>query len=132
MNRWFGDAAKASQQASERNQRAARKTLREQAAYQSMSEDEELEFHEANNSLSISLNVDGGADSDSGSLQSDDMNAAQAELARQRALPVEDADFEDDPEAWKKEIKIKFDMHDIRYWLNTVESQMRKFGINRQ
>ena len=67
MNRWFGDSSKSSQQASERNQRAARKTLREQAAYQSVSEDEELEFHEANNSLSISLNVDGGADSDSGS-----------------------------------------------------------------
>ena len=112
MHRWFGDASRSDQQASERNQRAARRTLKEQKlSYTSASEEDEENFLDANNSLSLPLNVDGGADSDfdSGSNTMADA-AAAAELARQRALPVEDADFADDAEAWKKEIKTKFDL----------------------
>ena len=43
-----------------------------------------------------------------------------------------DSDFNNDEDSWKKEIKIKYDPHDVEYWFNSVEAQMKKFGINRQ
>merc|ERR1711994_675687 len=59
------------------------------------------------------------------------MPLTAAELAAQKALPVADASFPDDEDAWKKEIKIKYDK-DVKYWFNAVEGQMKKFGINTQ
>ena len=55
-----------------------------------------------------------------------------AELARQKALPVDTSNYDNDPDSWKKEIKIKFDQHDVNYWFNSIESQMHKYGINLQ
>ena len=56
----------------------------------------------------------------------DAAQAAAAELARQRALPFEDADFENHADSWEKELKIKFQHHDVEYWFNKTEAQMKK------
>ena len=109
MNRWWGNANDSDRQQSERNQRAARRYIQSNI----IASDED-EFADANSSLTLDpvLNLDGDAI---------DMNAAEAaaELARQRALPVAESNFADDEDAWKKEIKIKFDS-DINYWFNSV------------
>ena len=85
------------------------------------------------------FNLDGQVDEDSivdsetASTSAAEMpDEAAAELARQQALPVEDADFENDPKSWEKELKLKFDKNDVKYWFNVTEAEMKKFGINRQ
>ena len=60
------------------------------------------------------------------------MTDAAARLAAEKAKPVDKANYADDEDAWKKEIKLKFDIHDVRYWFNAVEASMKKFGINLQ
>ena len=135
MNRWFGSKDDSDQQASSRNARAARRTISRQPVPVAESESED-EFGDCNTS-NFFLNVDGGddLDNDTSSTTSsmvDAAAAAAAELTRQRGLPVEDADFENDVDAWKKDLKLKFDAHDVEYWFNMVESQMKKYGINRQ
>ena len=98
MNRWWGSKADSDNQAAERNSRAARRVIQTLPQLPDSS-DEDAEYNDCDTSLLFS-NVDGADDN-----LSDDMNAA--ELARQRALPVEDSNFEDDPESWKKEVKVK-------------------------
>ena len=129
MNRWFGSSQDSDRQASERNRRAARRTI---ASLQNIASDSDDEFGDANQSLS-NLNLDGepGDDPDMADAEQRRL-AAEAELTRQRGLAVEDADFQNDPDSWKKEIRVKFDQNDVKYFFNTVESQMRKHGINRQ
>ena len=137
MNRWWGSKADSDKQAGDRNQRAARRTLNELDLC--LSEDEEYE--ECNTSLKNTslFNLDGQVDEDSivdsetASTSAAEMpDEAAAELARQQALPVEDADFENDPKSWEKELKLKFDKNDVKYWFNVTEAEMKKFGINRQ
>ena len=126
MNWWKGSAEDSRRQASDRDSRAARRTINALPVVASDSDDD---FGDAQTSFSKG-NVDGNDDlTDS----EEDMvdAAAAAELARQRAMPVEDADFEDDADSWKKELKIKFDP-DVDYWFNAIEAQMKKYGINSQ
>ena len=124
MNRWTGIPSDSARQSADRSSRAARRIIAALPTVTSESEDEF--FEDADTSL---INVDGQADPGAMSTAA---QAAAAELARQRALPFEDQDFENDVDSWKKEVKIKFEAHDVTYWFNTVESQMKKFGINRQ
>ena len=55
MNRWFGSSQDSDRQASERNRRAARRTI---ASLQNIASDSDDEFGDANQSLS-NLNLDG-------------------------------------------------------------------------
>ena len=128
MNRWPGSRSDSDRQASERSSRAARRTLSRLDIPETGSDSGEDNFDDCETSFHHNLDGEGGDLDDS-------MDAAQraaAELARQRSLPVEDADFENDPDSWKKEVKAKFDQHDVTFWFNTVESQLKKHGINRQ
>ena len=124
MFRWSGSSQDSDQQAADRNSRAARRTIAQQQSIISSGSEDEAPFADANDH-SIHLNLDG----EPGEPDEADM---AAELARQRGLPVEDADFENDAESWKKEIKLKFNIQDVTYWFNSVEADMKKFGINRQ
>ena len=131
MHRWPGSSEDSSNQKSERNQRAARRTIKTLNLNPLSSEDEEV-FQDCD--TSFSLNVDG--EPGDVPLVEPDMNANQqaaaAALAAEKRKPVQDADFDDDSDAWKKEIKVKFNPHDVKYWFNSVESAMKKFGINQQ
>ena len=122
MNRWLGSTSDSASQASQRDQRAARRIIQSLPSPASASDEE---FEECDTSFSAHLNLDGDPSSDV-------MTEAAAELARQRALPVEDSNFEDDADAWKKELKLQFQQHDVEYWFNSVESTLKKFGINKQ
>ena len=128
MFRWSGNKATSNEQASERDSRAARRTIRSLNLNPLSSDDE---FEDANTSFNRSLNLDGDAGDSPEEMAAEQARLA-AELAAEKAKPVQDSDFADDDEAWKKELKIKFDMHDVQYSFNAIESQMRKFGINRQ
>lgn len=128
MNRWWGSAEDSEQQAGDRNSRAARRTLARQVVVSSGSEDNAPFYNANDQSLSIP-NLDGEDDE---VIEAADMDAAARELARQRALPVDQADFENDVDSWKKEIKLKFNVSDVTYWFNSVEADMKKFGINKQ
>ena len=127
MHRWLGNSEDSASQSRSRNERAAQRTVR--AARETISNlpiitsDSEDEFRDCNTSVSL-LNLDGDDDTP--------IMADAAELVRQRALPVDQSDFENDSESWKKEIKLKFEAHDVEYWFNSVEADMKKFGINRQ
>ena len=44
----------------------------------------------------------------------------------------EDKTAEDDKEAWKKSLTVKFDRHDVEYFFTATEAQMKSFGINKQ
>ena len=127
MNRWWGSSSDSEKQASERNQRAARRIINTLPEL-SDSEDDFNDCETSINNKSI-YQLDGNESEDSSIV--DEMSDA-AELARQRALPVAQADFPDDSEAWKKEIKLKFDQSDVQWWFNSVESLMKKYGINQQ
>ena len=90
MNRWLGSKGTSDKQASERNSRAARRTIAGLPVPLVLSDDDE--FQDCDTSLLFS--TDGAGDKDSDSLStSSDGAMADAELARQRALPVSEADF---------------------------------------
>ena len=94
MFRWTGDQNKSEEQIQSRNQRAARRYIQSIPSSPSDSEDH---FSDCDTSFSRALNLDGD----------DDSSMDAAALAAEKAKPFEDANFPDDPEAWKKEIKIK-------------------------
>ena len=119
-NCWSGTPSKSDQQKSERSQRAAKRFIR--TLPKSDSEDDN--FEDCDTSFNRQVNLDGADD------LPDEM--AAAELARQKALPVSESDFDNDEDSWKKEVKVKFDQNDVPYWFNSVEAQMKKYGINRQ
>ena len=131
MNRWFGTPADSATQASQRQQRAARRTI---ASLNLNPLSDEEDFQDANDSVSglnIShLNLDGQVDEDVVESASADMNAAQ--LAAEKLKPFQDANFPDDDDAWKKEVKIKYNPNDVKYWFNAVEAAMKNYGINSQ
>ena len=132
MNRWWGSAEDSDKQAGDRNSRAARRTIRRQTVVSSS--DDEEHFFNANESISIP-NLDGADDETVDEASTSAIMAPtpeEAELARQRALPVDQADFDNDADSWKKEIKLKFNINDVTYWFNSVEADMKKFGINKQ
>ena len=108
MNRWWGDKATSDKQAADRSSRAADRNSRQArevlAAQQVLSSDDDADYHDPDTSVHLP-DLDGN-DSD-GSDSSSVMDAQ--EVARQRALPVEDADFPSHEDAWKKELKIKFE-----------------------
>ena len=122
---WFGTPASSASQAADRNQRAARRAI---SQLQQVTSDSDDDFRDANTSFSAKLNLDGDAED----LDQSIMTAEAAALAAEMAKPLDKRNYADDPEAWKKDIKIKFEIHDVKYWFNTVESQMKKFGINLQ
>ena len=128
MNRWWGSKDDSERQAGDRDSRAARRTLSRFNIPSSLSDSgDDADFGDCETSFRHNLDGEGG--------DIEDMDATQraaAELARQRALPVDESDFENDPESWKKEIRAKFEPHDVTYWFNTVEAQLKKHGINRQ
>ena len=134
MHRWFGSSQDAEEQASQRDQRAARRFI-SSIPQVSESDDEYAECDSSLNNQSIFLGVDGAddglADSDE-NLETDVMVLTAAELAAEKAKPFEDASFPDDDKAWEKEVTLKFDQQDVAYWFNSVEYTMKKYGINEQ
>ena len=103
MNRWWGNATDSQKQAASRDdraasrsQRSARDTLRNLHLALSSDEDDFRDCDTSIHNASI-FNLDGQGDTES--ISSDADMADAAELARQRALPVEDADFENDPDS---------------------------------
>ena len=126
MNWWKGSKEDSERQAADRNSRAARRTIDRLPLV--LSSDDEV-YEECDTSLRLPI-VDGNDD-----IEEEEMDAAQAaaaELARQKALPFEVSDYENDDDSWKKELKIKFDPQDVKYSFNAIEAQLKKFGINRQ
>ena len=121
MNRWWGTSADSDRQIGERSARAARRTISKLPVVVS-SEDDDDNFQDCDTSGlglgldNLNLNIDGEpGDIDETSSSSSTMSQAElaAELQRQKNLPVEDADYVNDDDAWKKELKIKFDRHDV-------------------
>ena len=94
MNRWWGNKQDSANQAAERSQRAARRTLRELNLNVLSDEDD---FQDANSTLDniafANLNLDGGHSQASSSVGSDEeldsvnMPLTEAQLAIERAKP---------------------------------------------
>ena len=140
MHRWFGSKEDSAEQASNRDRRAAQRTINS-LTLQLSSEDENEEYEDCNLSIHHTsiFSLDGANDDDlEDSVNSEESSSAgimaltAAQLAVEKAKAFEDASYPDDDEAWKKDLKIKFDKSDVEYWFNSVESQMKKFGINSQ
>ena len=147
MNRWWGSSKQSEEQASQRDQRAAQRELNSLDLH--LSDDEFAECDTSFHNRSI-FSLDGAADQDledsvevapapavpstsnSADTAGSTMAMSEAEINAQKLLPFEDSSYPDDSEAWKKDLKIKFDINDVTYWFNSVESQMKKYGINCQ
>ena len=130
MNRWWGSQSDSIAQSADRDSRAARRTIARQQTINSDSD--ENDFADCNTSFNRSLNLDGEPGESADLTMNANEQAARAALAAEKAKPVEDADYADDEDAWKKEVKLKFDQSDVKYWFNSVESTMKKYGINSQ
>ena len=129
MNRWFGTQADSDRQASERSSRAARRTIAGLQIPLVLS-DEDDEFNDCETSLHLPI-VDGTDDGD----LSEAGGSAGGENTPQVATMAVSFDKENkdnDAESWKKEVKTKFDSSDVLYWFNTVEAEMKRYGINKQ
>ena len=87
MNRWWGNKDDSEKQASERNSRAARRVINSLPDVDSDSSD--VEYNDCDASLNLGIGVDGADDISDDGMPVD----AATELARQRAMPVEDSDF---------------------------------------
>ena len=129
MNRWWGNQADSSRQASERDQRAARRTI---ASLNINPTSDEEEFADCETSINLSnLNLDGNGDIDStNNSVVEEGETSSATMPDEVPFDMENKD--DDAEAWKKDIKVKFDRHDVQYSINAIESAMKKNGINKQ
>ena len=134
MNRWWGSTADSAKQSSERTQRAARRTINSLNLNPLSDEDEFLDCNTSINNTSI-FGVDGADDASSVNSEEEvpgAMPLTAAELAAEKAKPVDTTDYPDDADAWKKDLKLKFDKNDVIYWFNATESQLKKYGINSQ
>ena len=132
MFRWPGGKSDSDKQASERSQRAARRTISSLNLNPCSSEDEEFKECDTSFNKSNIFTLDGAEELSGSEEETDIMVLTAAELAAEKAKPVDTANFPDDPDAWKKELKLKFDANDVKYWFNSVEGQMKKYGINLQ
>ena len=119
MHRWSGSKETAEQQKNERNQRQARRYIRDSILSVPSVLSDEDEFLECDTSFA-NLNVDGEPS------MPDDQGDAAAILRAEKAKPVAEANFPDDDEAWKKDIKLKFNKSDVVYWFNSVERRMER------
>ena len=124
MFRWRGDQQQSDSQSADRQQRAARRTIKKLDLELVLSDEEP--FLDANTSLSTNLNLDGEPADESTSSET------SAIMPDNNPVLFEDANADDDAEAWKKDLKIQWNQHDVKYWFNSVEAQMKKFGINKQ
>ena len=109
MNRWLGSAADSANQATARDRRAAQRYIQNLPPVFSDNEDD---FLECETSFS-NLNVDG----EGGDMAPTDAEREQHRL-RELTKPFDLQNFDDDSEAWKKELKIKFDENDVGFWFN--------------
>ena len=117
MNRWWGSKDDSDRQAGERASRAARRVIADQVQVKSDSEDD---FQDCDTS-GLLLNVDGNDD------DLDDTPVVPEQPAdTMPATPFDMEDKENDAEAWKKELKLKFNRHDVNYWFNQTESDLKK------
>ena len=117
MNRWGGSKEVSEAQASSRDQRAARRHLASNPQYLLGTDSLNNSFYEDCNSSLI--NVDGTDDSMTAAEQA--AAAARALMAAELAKPFEEQDFDDDSEAWKKSLSLKFDRNDVLFWFSESE-----------
>ena len=103
MNRWQGSARDSLKQASERSQRAARRTISSLDLVLS----EEEEFQDCDTSLRLTnLNLDGAGDDLDDTTSS---STTSQVMAPDPVVRFDEANTDDDSEAWKKDLKVKFD-----------------------
>ena len=130
MNRWWGGKNDSDRQSSERDARAARRTI---AGLQLplLSSDDDADYNDCETSLHLP-NVDGTDDTDLGEGGPGSSTSNQPSSRPLTMAAFDKQNTENDAEAWKKEVKIKYMPNDVPYWFNTVEAEMKKFGINKQ
>ena len=119
MNRWWGDKGDSDKQAADRNSRAAARSVRDAQATISrlpqvvLSSDDETPFDDCE--TSFHLNLDGTNDpvDETPVASGSSANATAPVVAATMAEPFDRKDAENDAEAWKKEVKLKFQPHDV-------------------
>ena len=126
MHRWWGGKEDSDRQSADRKQRAARRYLASNPQHLSPATDslDNSLYEDADSSL---LNVDGTADE-----MTDAAARAAAARTAELAKPFDEQDFDDDGDAWKKSLSLKFDRNDVLFWFSETEVVMTNHGINRQ
>ena len=126
MNRWFGTKEDSLAQASARSSRAARRTIASLPKVVLSSDDDEAAYEDAENSFRLPQ-LDGDDDEEDVVAGEQSQNNS---LAMAQPFDLEDKD--NDAEAWKKDVRTKFDQNDVPYFFNAIEAEMKKHGINKQ
>ena len=120
MFRWPGSQQESDKQSGDRAARAARRTLASLPSPVNSDSDSEL-YAECETTIGGQLDGD------------DDLEVTNATMPDEVApVPFDTEDKANDADSWKKELRIKFDPHDVEYYFNAIEAQMKSFGINRQ
>ena len=102
--------------------------------------DEDEDFNDCKTSFRLNLDGQGDTDDEDPSTSAESRSTTSQPFAptvppTPAAVMAEAFDrlnTDNDADAWKKEVKLKFDPHDALYWFNAVEADMKRFGINKQ
>ena len=109
MHKWWGSSQDSATQASERDQRAARRTIKN-LNLNPLSDDDEFEDCDTSiSNTSIFNQLDGPDDTE-----------PEPVMPAAAPVPFDMEDKEDDADAWKKDLKLKFQPHDVEYWINAT------------
>ena len=126
MHRWWGNSADSSAQASQRDQRAARRIIASLDLPLSNSDDED-EYKECDLSTSF-LNLDGQDDADTSSNSS-------TSAATMPAVKFQDENADDDEDYYKKLSTVKnrvFNRNEVEFYFTSLEASLKHIGVKNQ
>ena len=128
MVHWWGSSSDSQKQTSERNQRAARRTIAKLPVVQDSNSDDEYRDCDLSNSF---LNLDGLDDNDD-SAESTNSSTTSANMA---AVIFQDEAGTDDDDYYKKLSSLKnrsFNAKEAEFWFTGIETSMKHMGIKSQ
>ena len=114
MFRWSGNQHESDKQAGERAARAARRTI--SSLPLTVASEFEEEFGDCNTTIGGQLDGEG----DESSVVSEAGSDSGAAAIMPDETPFDMEDKANHADAWQKELKIKFDPHDVEYYFNVT------------
>ena len=129
MNRWWGSKSDSLEQASQRDRRAARRTI---AALPVISSDDDDQYEDCNLSVSHFPNLDGQGDED------EVETSSNAGSENGEAMPVvifQDENGTDDDDYYKKLGSLRnrnFNKQEVEFWFTSFETSLKHIGVKSQ
>ena len=129
MHRWWGSASDSAKQASERDNRQARRTI---SRFPQIPDSSEDEYEDCNLSTSFIPNLDGADDASSGTSTP---HSPSSPVRMAPPIKFEDETGEDDIDYYKKVgtlAKRVFNPKQVEFWFTSFETSLRHIGVKSQ